>query len=104
MSTTMTTKTADLSHLLEPQEMSRDALKRLIALAERPGTKLVNWERLGTPHPDRIIATIDVPVADVGQAVHDAFTITGLRAKVIGFPNGIPTLDAVRLHVEATAR
>jgi hypothetical protein len=93
----------DIERLVEPTELSRDALKSLIGLAEQGSARLVNWERLGRPAFDHVIATVEVPVAEIGKFVQDAFAIGGLRAKVIGFPRGVVQIDSIQVQVEASS-
>jgi hypothetical protein len=94
----------DIARLVEPGELSHESLKNLIGLAERGSAKLIDWERLGVPKIDRVVATVDVPMAEVGRFVQDAFAIGGLRTHVVGFPNGIPAVEGVRVKIEASAR
>jgi hypothetical protein len=93
----------NLDRLVQPTELSRDSLKSLIGLAERGSARLINWERLGRPAFDHVVATFEVPTAEVGKFIQDTFAIGGLRSKVTGFPKGIIVTDDIQLQVEAHA-
>jgi hypothetical protein len=101
--TTPTSGRLTADHLLKPAELNRDALRRLITVAEAGDWKLVDWERFGTPALDRIVATIEGPAKGTGRLVDELFAVQDIRSRIRDiFPRGIPVIDRVRIAVEVT--
>ncbi|WP_198372376.1 hypothetical protein [Roseomonas rosulenta] len=88
--------------LLKAREISKESLRKLIAIAEHGEMRLVNWERFGQPPIiDRVVATLEGPVKMAGQVVDGIYATAGLRARIRDiFPKGIPRPDILRIEVE----
>jgi hypothetical protein len=76
----------------------QDHVNSLLKLLGRDTIKLVDWHILGTPIPEVITAVSQTSTSVAAELVGSIYA-ANLRATITNFPNGLPTVDGVRVEV-----
>lgn len=70
-------------------------LRKLLAISDRRGVKLVNWWIYGQPAPDAVLGTFQVKPALAAGVIKDLLALKNARLGFKVFPYGIPIPEAV---------
>jgi hypothetical protein len=84
--------------------LSEVDVRKVIALSQRKGIKVVDWWIYGQPAPDVIGGTFQTAPRLAGSLVQALLTVKGIRQGIEVFPLGIPFPREVQIRFEAGAR
>jgi hypothetical protein len=89
-------------NLLRRQEITRESLVALIAVAESLNLGIPWWEKYGQPAFDKVVAVFEGPAESAGAVVERILKVEGITPQIRIFPYGIPAVTNVRIEVEAS--
>jgi hypothetical protein len=79
-------------------------VRKVIALSQRKGIKVVDWWMYGQPAPDAIGGTFQVASRQAGSIIQTLLGVKGIRPGIEVFPLGIPFPQGVHVRFQAGAR
>ena len=84
--------------------LSEADMRKVIALSQRKGIKIVDWWIYGQPAPDAIGGTFQIAPRQAGALIQALLGVKGIRSGIEVFPLGIPFPNGVQIRFEAGAR